>query len=149
MPSLYVSAKSRSPEKTGEKTVSDRSVWGLVSSRPHRLIVTSTESRLYLLSCKRPRFCVNLRKHNLVARALFTGPPPKPGKSALGMRLEQEPLCSWLEETCKKRKLVCMHFCHVLPCEQRFLSCMAFSHTKEFVIAKSHAREKPLLAARG
>ena len=44
-----------------------------------------------------------------------------------------------------------------LPCEQKFLSCMAFSvyevirvaclsRTNDFVNAKSHAREKPLLA---
>lgn len=38
-------------KKRKKKTGADRSVWGLVSSRPHRLIVTSTESRLYLLSC--------------------------------------------------------------------------------------------------
>ena len=50
--SLCVSAKFRVPPKKKEKeTGADRSVWGLVSSRPHRLIVTSTESRLYLLSC--------------------------------------------------------------------------------------------------
>ena len=42
---------SRSPEKKEKKTAAARSVWGLVSSQPHRLIVTSTESRLYLLSC--------------------------------------------------------------------------------------------------
>ena len=38
----------------------------------------------------------------------------------------------------------------VIPCKQRFLSCMAFtrqtSHANDFVNAKSHAREKPLLA---
>ena len=52
VPSLCVSAKFRVPPKKKEKkTGADRSVWGLVSSRPHRLIVTSTESRLYLLSC--------------------------------------------------------------------------------------------------
>ena len=38
----------------------------------------------------------------------------------------------------------------VIPCKQRFLICMAFtrqtSHANDFVNAKSHAREKPLLA---
>ena len=37
-----------------------------------------------------------------------------------------------------------------IPYEQRFLSCVAFtrqkSHANDFVNAKSHAREKPLLA---
>ena len=44
---------SAPPKKKGKKTAADRSVWGLVSSRPHdhRLIVTSTELGLYLLSC--------------------------------------------------------------------------------------------------
>ena len=105
-------------------------IWSTSSPDSHQYGVEIISLILYR---KRPRFGVNLRKHNLVPRALFTGPPPKPGKSALGMRLEQEPLCSWLEETCKKRKLVCMHFCHVLPCEQRFLSCMAFTGTAQQV----------------
>ena len=38
----------------------------------------------------------------------------------------------------------------VIPCEERVLSCVAFTrqttHANDFVNAKSHAREKPLLA---
>ena len=38
----------------------------------------------------------------------------------------------------------------VIPCEERALSCVAFTrqttHANDFVNAKSHAREKPLLA---
>ena len=142
---------SRSPEKKGKRNGCRSQCMGTCiksTSSPdsHQYGVEIVSLILYR---KRPRFGVNLRKHKLVPWSLFPSPSPKPGKSALGTRLEQEPLSSWLEETCKKRKLVCMHFCHVLPCEQRFLSCIAFSHTKEFVIAKSHEREKPLLAARG
>ena len=39
-----------------------------------------------------------------------------------------------------------------LPCEQRFVSCKAFSvcgvvrHANDFITAKSHSKEKPLLA---
>ena len=49
------------PRKKGKKTAADRSVWGLVSSRPHRPIVTEygVEIVSIILYRKRPRFGVN------------------------------------------------------------------------------------------
>lgn len=85
VPSLCVSAKFRVPPKKKEKKNGCRSqcmgtcIQSTSSPDSHQYGVEIVSLILYR---KRPRFGVNLRKHKLVPRSLFPGPPPKPGGPA-------------------------------------------------------------------
>ena len=89
VPSLYVSAKFRAPPKKNEKkTAADRSAWGLVSSRLHRLIVTEygVEIVSLILYRKRPRFGVNkiIEETQPRPQGTFPWPASKAGEKRPG-----------------------------------------------------------------